>query len=112
MKKDFIHPFKLTFKDKDMERSYSQQNDYMYKSSLFCIVGLWLFMLISEIFQIPVHVQWDQVLQENAYTNNELPLLATITSTLFYLLILSTQLFLVISESSKTVYGLPESVSE
>ena len=49
MKSDFIHPFKLTFRDKDIERMYSQQYDYMYKSSLFCIVGLWIFMLLSEL---------------------------------------------------------------
>ena len=30
MKQDFIHPFKLTFRDKEMGRKYSQQNDYMW----------------------------------------------------------------------------------
>ena len=103
MKKDFIHPFKLTFRDKDMERNYSQQNDYMYKSSLFCIVGLWIFLLISEIFQIPVHIQWGHILQEKNKTSQDFPLVATISSTIFYLLVLSIQLFLVITESSKTI---------
>ncbi len=31
--------FRLTFRDRELERSYCMQNDYMYKSSLFCITG-------------------------------------------------------------------------
>jgi len=43
MKRDFIHPFKLTFRDKDIERKYSQQNDYMYKLhvQIFSVLHRW-----------------------------------------------------------------------
>ncbi len=38
----YVNPIfmgRLTFRDRELERSYCMQNDYMYKSSLFCITG-------------------------------------------------------------------------
>ena len=79
MKKDYIKPFKLTFKDKDLEKKvsfclllniieaknyfvvvfqYCHQKDYTFKSSLFCVVGVWLLVVFSETFQIGIHHSW------------------------------------------------------
>jgi len=109
MKRDFIHPFKLTFRDKDIERKYSQQNDYMYKSSVFCIVGVWIFVTLSELAQIPIHLAWISRLQsENpSSTSLSLPvsfgLSFTLASTLLFLFILTFVFLLLIAESSKSM---------
>ena len=78
----------------------------MHKSSLFCIVGFWIFILISELIQIPVHIKWIEIKEEQKCGNsNKKPfaMLLTITCSLFFLLILTIQLLLVIAESSKTM---------
>ena len=78
MKKDYIKPFRLTFKDEEMEkkvrksvncrhkiiipnhflRQYCLQRDYTFKSSLFCLVGVWILVFFSELFQIHLHNEW------------------------------------------------------
>lgn len=77
MKKDYIKPFKLTFKDKDMEKKvsllffkktaksiyvplfqYGHQKDYTFKSSLFCVFGVWVLVFASEVFQIGLQREW------------------------------------------------------
>jgi len=108
MKRDFIHPFKLTFRDKDMERKYSQQNDYMYKSSVFCIVGVWICVTLSEIAQVPVHVAWVAELRPAANSTDapaavRFGLTMTLASTIFFLLILTFVFLLLIAESSKAM---------
>ena len=37
---------------------YAHQRDYTFKSSLFCVVGVWILVFISEMFQIGVHIEW------------------------------------------------------
>ena len=37
---------------------YGHQKDYTFKSSLFCVVGVWVLVFGSELFQIGVHCEW------------------------------------------------------
>ena len=37
---------------------YCHQRDYTFKSSLFCVVGVWILVFLSELFQIPMHLDW------------------------------------------------------
>ena len=36
---------------------YCHQRDYTFKSSLFCVVGVWILLFLSGLFQIPMHVE-------------------------------------------------------
>ncbi len=58
MKRDYIKPFSLTFRDEELERKYCHQRDLTFKSSLFCVVGVWILVFLSELFQIPLHLDW------------------------------------------------------
>ena len=40
---------------------YGHQKDYTFKSSLFCVVGVWVLVFGSEVFQIGVHSEWYRI---------------------------------------------------
>lgn len=50
--------FPNIFNREKMSFQYCHQRDYTFKSSLFCMVGVWLLVFLSELFQIPVHDEW------------------------------------------------------
>ncbi|XP_071744733.1 adenylyl cyclase 78C isoform X2 [Lepeophtheirus salmonis] len=87
MKREHIQPFKLTFKDVELERKYCHQRDYTFKSSLFCVVGVWLLVFVSELFQIQVHFEWcnlyPNLRQDYWKCNINLTIIATAGVTMF-----------------------------
>ena len=56
MKADFIDPWTVTLRDSTQSIEYNKQRDYSYRSSIFCLTNLWTFVLLSEIIQIPNHI--------------------------------------------------------
>ncbi|TRY71944.1 hypothetical protein TCAL_03937 [Tigriopus californicus] len=102
MKRDHIKPFRLTFKDKDMENKYCHQRDYTFKSSLFCLVGAWVLVFISELFQIRLHMKWCQLLPESLPKNGTCNINITLLCTALITLSLTAGLCLVMFESKLT----------
>jgi len=102
MKRDYINPFRLTFRDPALELRYCQQNDHIFKSSLFCLTTLWILIFISMLLQIPIHNEWCNLLNKNKTEESEVvecSMVYTLTSTFFILFTLSLQLALVLAET-------------
>ncbi len=74
---------------------YCHQKDYTFKSSLFCVVGVWILVFASETFQIGVHGDWCQALERNSCH-----IIVTLSSTAMVTLFLVTTLGLVVAEST------------
>ncbi len=102
MKKDHIKPFRLTFKDGDMERKYCHQRDYTFKSSLFCLVGVWIVVFASEIFQIQLHNDWCALLlpADLDKSGGSCDITVTLSATAVVAVLLSASLAMVVFESS------------
>jgi hypothetical protein len=61
---------------------YCHQRDYTFKSSLFCVVGVWILIFLSELLQIPMHLEWyvNNNSNNNDDNNNITFFMATLTN--------------------------------
>lgn len=53
LRKDYVRPLLLTFKDPDKEELYSQEKDRMFKSYTACIFILFIFIFIIQLTTLP-----------------------------------------------------------
>ena len=107
MKADFIDPWTVTLRDQGQSAEYNKQRDYSYRSSIFCLTILWIFVLLSEIIQIPNHI--NQMKQD---PNFKFGMTMTLTTTVIFIILLLVQLFLVIAQYSKNIPGVVREISE
>ena len=104
MKADYIDPWTVTLRNDDQSSEYNKQRDYSYRSSIFCLTILWIIVLLSQLLQIPVHLQ---AMAEDP--GLKFGMTMTISTTVIFISFLLVQLFIIIAQYGKT---LPESVRE
>ena len=59
MKVDYIDTWTVTLRNPEMMAEYSQQKDTTYRSSIFSLTILWIFVFVSQLFEIPNHLRRD-----------------------------------------------------
>ena len=104
MKADYIDPWTVSLRNSEQSAEYSKQRDYSYRSSIFCLTILWIFVLLSEIIQIPNHI--------NQMRNNpdlKFGMTMTLSTTCVFIVFLCVQLFIIIAQYSKS---LPRTIRE
>ena len=107
MKADFIDPWTVTLRDHGQSVEYNKQRDYSYRSSIFCLTILWIFVLLSEIIQIPNHI--NQMEKDPSF---KFGMTMTLTTTIIFIIFLLFQLFLVIAQYSKSIPSVVREISE
>ena len=85
---------------------YCHQKDYTFKSSLFCVVGVWLLVVFSETFQLGIHHNWcvcnhttNSTLQNCTNPHPMVPIRVTLISTILVTLGLTGSLAIIVMES-------------
>lgn len=51
-----VNPWTLRFKDKAMERQFSQLREDMFKSNMLCCFIIWLFIVAVQMSILPLYV--------------------------------------------------------
>ena len=104
MKADYIDPWTVSLRNSEQNAEYSKQRDYSYRSSIFCLTILWMFVLLSEIIQIPNHIN-----QMKKNPNLKFGMTMTLSTTCVFIIFLCVQLFIIIAQYSKS---LPSTIRE
>ena len=99
MKADYIDPWTVTLRNSDHSSEYSKQKDNSYRSSIFCLLLLWIMVIISEFLQIPNHL-WEM----DRNPNLKFGLTMTLSTSSTFVCFLAVQLFLIIAQYSKVVF--------
>ena len=107
MKADYIDPWTVSLRNSEQNAEYSKQRDYSYRSSIFCLTILWIFVLLSEIIQIPSHIN-----QMKKNPNLKFGMTMTLSTTCVFIIFLSVQLFIIIAQYSKSLPSVIRELSQ
>ena len=107
MKADYIDPWTVSLRNSEQNAEYSKQRDYSYRSSIFCLTILWMFVLLSEIIQIPNHIN-----QMKKNPNLKFGMTMTLSTTCVFIMFLCVQLFIIIAQYSKSLPSVIRELSQ
>ena len=96
MKADYIDPCTVTLRKSEHSVEYKKQKDNSYRSSIFCLLILWIFVLLSELIQIPNHLA-----QIQSNKSIKFGLTMTLSTTCIFISFLGMQLFLMVAHYSQ-----------
>ena len=107
MKADYIEPWTVSLRDSAQGAEYSRQRDCSYRSSIFCLAILWLLVLISEVLQVPNHIK-----KLHEYPYLKFGMTMTLSTTSVFIIFLSSQLFIIVAQYSKSIPSVIREMSQ